>query len=67
MNMNHTPKQMATAYKAAMNTLKAATDTKLTDGEALAAVTAYLEASPHPPVPVTVAEQLLAGIVKALR
>lgn len=67
MAMNHTPAQMAKAFKASVNSLLSATDTKLTDGEALAAVTAYLEASPAPPEPSTVSEKLLAGVVKALR
>ena len=63
----HTPEQVARAFKAAANTLKTATDTKLTDSEALAIVTGYIEASPSPPLPVTFEEKLLAGIVKALR
>lgn len=67
MEMNHTPRQMAESLVGAVNAIRPPTEPKLTLAEAGAMVTAYLEASPLPPAPVTTTGKLVAGIVKALR
>lgn len=63
MDMNHTPKQMAEVVRGAADAI----GVKLTVAQAASLVTAYLEASPMPPVPLSVLDKLVAGIIKALR
>lgn len=62
-DLQHKPEHMAKVVAAALS----AHGVKTSQAEALALVSTYLAAAPYPPEPVSVAEKLVAGVVRALR